>query len=222
MVSTLRLLVLLSGTTLLVIAIVYLLLAGALAIFTIPVAAIVIAIGLKLTPSPKVTGGQVPGGASPLIVDRAVLGASIYQLFFFDTRLILKRLATAKTTIFSLVLLSLAGFVIDNGLIGALAGIAAGYSIQEYKIHAGRVKSPVSDTTLKIGPNDVEVPYDELEKVEFDGNRLVLFSKRGITRLGMSRGYAAVMAPTLTTLFQSKFRKTWSVHSTDASRKQDN
>jgi len=216
----LRLLVLLSGGALLVIAIAYLLLEEALAVFTIPVAAIVILIGLILAPSPKVTGGNLLGDG-PLIVDRAVLGTSIYQLFFFDTRLILKRLATAKTTIFTVLVLSLAGLVIDR-LIGALAGVAVGYAMQEYTTQSAREKPPVSNSTLKIGPNDVEVPYDELEKVVLDGNKLVLFSKRGITRLGMSRGYATVMAPTLTTLFQNKFTKTGSVHSTDASRKQNN
>jgi len=220
-VSTLRILVLLSGVALLVIAIAYFLLLERQALFTIPVAAIVIVIGLKLAPSPNVTSGQVLGGAGPLIVDRAVLGASIYQLFFFDTRLILKRLASAKTTIFSVALLAIAGFGIDR-LIGALAGIAAGYAMQEYTTQSGRVKPPVSDSTLKIGPNDVEVPYDELDKVELDGNKLVLFSKRGITRLGMSRGYGAVMSPRLMTIFQKKFKNTESVHSTDASRKQDN
>ena len=214
-------LVLLSGAALLVIAVAYLLLTQAVAPFTIPVAAIVIAIGLKLAPSPKVTGGQLLGGG-PLIVDRAVLGVSIYQLFFFDTRLILKRLATAKTTIFSLVLLSITGLFVDGGFIGALSGIALGYAIQEYTTQYARVKPPVSNSTLKIGPNDVEVPYDDLEKVMFARNKLVLFSKRGITRLGMPRGYAAVMAPTLTRLFRNKFTKTESVHSTDTSSKQDN
>src|SRR5437899_9779035 len=111
--NTLRMLVLLSGAALLVIAVTYLLLTQALAPFTIPVAAIVIAIGLKLAPSPKVTGGQLLGGG-PLIVDRAVLGVSIYQLFFFDTRLILKRLATAKTTICTVLVLSLAGLDIER------------------------------------------------------------------------------------------------------------
>jgi len=213
-------LVLLSGAALLVIAVTYLLLTQALAPFTIPVAAIVIAIGLKLAPSPKVTGGQLLGGG-PLVVDRAVLGLSIYQLFFFDTKLILKRLATAKTTIFSLVLLSISGLFIDGGFIGALSGVTLGYAIQEYTTQAARVKPPVSNNTLKIGPNDVEVPYDDLEKVMFHGNKLVLFSKRGITRLGMSRGYPAVMAPTLTTILRNKFAKTESVHSTDTSSKQD-
>ena len=221
MVSTLRILVLLSGVALLVIPIAIILYTGALFVFTIPVAVMVIAIGLKLAPSPKVTDEQVLGLAGPLVIDRAVLGASIYQLFFFDTRLILKRLATAKTTIFSVVLLAIAGLVLDR-LIGALAGVAAGYAIQEYTTQSRRVKPPVSNSTLKTGPNDVEVPYEELEKVELDGNRLVLFSKRGITRLGMSRGYGSVMAPRLQTIFQKKFRNTKSVHSTDASRKQDN
>ena len=216
-----RLLVVLSGAALLVIEVAFFLLTEALALFAIPVSAIVIIIGLKLSRRPKVTGGQVPGDSSPLIVDRAVLGASIYQLFFFDTRLIMKRLATAKTTIFSMLLLAIAGLVI-NSLIGALAGIAAGYAMQEYATQAGRVKPPVNDSSFRVGPNDVEVPYDELEKVQLEGNKLVLFSKRGITRLGMSRGYGAVMAPTLTTLFKNKFKEADSVHSTDASRKQDN
>jgi len=205
--STLRMLVLLPGAALLVVAILYLLLEEALPVFTIPVTAIVIIIGIKLSPSPKISGGKAPTGPDPLIVDRAILGASIYQLFFFDTRLVLKRLATAKTTIFSLVLLAFAGFLIDD-LIGALAGVTAGYAIQEYTAQARRVKSPVTNSSLKVGPNDVEVPYDDLEKVELDGNKLVLFSKRGITRLGMSRGYGAAIAPRLTTIFQKKFKET--------------
>ncbi len=211
-----RKLVLLSGAALLA----YLLLIQTLAPFTTPVAVIVIAIGLKLPPSPRVTGGQVLGGRR-IVINQTVLGVSIYQLFFFDTKLVLKRLATAKTTIFSLVLLSITGLFVDGGFIGALAGVALGYALQEYTTQSARVKPPVSNT-LKFGPNDIEVPYDDLEKVMLDGNKLVLFSKRGITRLGMSRGYPAVMAPTLTILFRNKFAKTGSVHSADASRKQDN
>jgi len=219
--GTLRILVLLSGTALFVLAVAFLLSTGGIAVFTIPVSAIVVVIGLKLSPSPRVTGGQAPSGSDPLIVDRAVLGASIYQLFFFDTRLVLKRLATARTTILALLLFAIAGLLIDRGLIGALAGVAAGYAMQEYKTQAGRLKPPVNNNSFKVGPNDVEVSYDELEKVELDGNRLVLFSKRGITRLGMSRGYGSIMAPTLMVLLHKKFKGTELVHSADASRKQD-
>ncbi len=216
-----RRLVLISGAALLATAATYLILTGAVTVFTIPVAVIVIIIGLKLAPPPRVTGGQVTG-SGPLIVDRAVLGASIYQIFFFDTRLILKRLATAKTTIFSVVLLAIAGFLLGDRLIGALAGVAAGYAMQEYTVQSSRVKPPVSDSTIKVGSNDVVVPYDDLEKVQLDGNRLVLSSKRGITRLGLSRGYGRVMAPTLMTIFQKKFADDGSIHPSDTSRKQDN
>jgi hypothetical protein len=204
---------------LIVIAAAYLFLVQAIAIFTIPAGAIIVILGLIVSPRTGVTGkGQ--GGASPMVVDRAILGASIYQLFFFDTRLILKRLATSRTTILAIVALAVAGFTIDR-LIGALAGVAAGYAIQEFTTQSNRLKGSVSNTNFKLGNGDIEVPYSELEKVQLNKNKLVLYSKRGITRIGLPRGYEAGMSPDFRLLFPGKFKDEELVHSANASREQN-
>ncbi len=214
-----RTIIVLSGAGLIVIAAAYLLLAQAIAIFTFPVGAIILILGLMVSPGTGVTSkGQ--GGAGPLVVDRAILGASIYQLFFFETRLILKRLATSRTTILTIVALAVAGFTVDR-LIGALAGIAAGYAIQEFTTQTNRLKGPVSSNNFKLGNGDIEVPYSELEKVQLIKNKLVLYSKRGITRIGLPRGDEGRISPDLKTLFQEKFQNEESVHSANASRKED-
>ena len=199
-----RLVIMLSGAILMAVGVAFLILAQEVAIFTIPVSAIVIILGATISPPMGIMTQKGQGSAS-LIVDRANLGLSIYELFFFDTRLILKRIATAKTTIFSIVLLAIAGFVIDR-LIGALSGVAAGYALQEFTAQTNRPKSPVNNNNFKLGIGDIEVPYDELDKVMVDNNRLVLFSKRGITKIGLPRGYGAEVSSRLRPIFQGKFK----------------
>ena len=215
-----RIIILLSGAGLLAIAIALLLFTEGLAVFTIPVSAIVIILGLIISHPTRITSGNGQPGSPPMVVDRGILGTSIYQIFFFETRLILKRIATAKTTVFSIAILAVAGLVLDR-LIGALAGVAAGYAIQEFTSQNNRLKSTVNNSSFKLGIGDIEVPYDNLEKVQIDKNKLVLFSKRGITKISMPRGYGAEVSPRLAPLFPGKFKKAGSVHSPDASRKQD-
>src|SRR5262249_20344565 len=80
---------------------------------------------------------------------------------------------------------------------------------------------PLTNDGFKLRPGDVEVPYTELEKVQIVKNRLVLYSKRGITKLGLSRGHSTKLAPYLRTLLQEKFVNDDSFHAPDTSSKKD-
>ena len=200
-----RLFIVLSGAALIAIAVAYLILIQAVAVFTFPVGAIVIILGVMISPPTRVTSQKGQGSAS-LVVDRAHLGFTIYELLFFDTRLVLKRLATANTTFFSIIVLAIAGFAVGDKLIGALAGVAAGYALQEFTAQNRRPRSPVNDSGFKLGNGDIEISYAELDKVRVEKNRLVLHSKRGFTKIGLPRGYGAEVSSKLRPIFQGKFK----------------
>ncbi len=119
-------------------------------IFSIVVSAIVIVLGVLTVSRTGVTIDPNQTKPAVMTVDRGVFGANVYELFFLDTRLVMKRLVTARTTIFSYVILALTGFVIEL-LLGALAGIALGYALQEFTSQRNRLKIAKTNSLSTLG-----------------------------------------------------------------------
>ncbi len=181
----------------------------------------IIVLGLQIS---RPAGVTVNGGQSKparMLVDRAVLGASIYQIVFLDTSLILKRLASSRTTILSVLILALGGLFVDNGFLGALAGGVGGYAVQEYSTQRNRRRNLKNNTLTTLGPGDLQIPYDDLKEVSLRKNKLLLGSKGGLARISLPKRYASEMGPKLQAIFQGKYKGEGSLHPAEASREQD-
>ncbi len=214
-----RIIIVLSGVGLLALASYYLLL-QLIADFTFPMGTIIIGLGLLIYRPAGVTVNGDQAKAARMLVDRAVLGASIYQIVFFDTKLILKRLASSRTTILSVLVLALAGLFVD-GYLGALAGGAGGYAVQEYATQRNRRRNLKNNTLTTLGRGDLQIPYEDLKEVRLRKNKLLLEGKNGLARISLPKRYASEMGPKLQAIFQGKYKGEGSLHPAEASREQD-
>ncbi len=207
-----------SGAALLAVASFYLL-SGLVAIFTFPMGGIVLVFGLLSSASAGVIDDIEKVSPAKILVDRAVLGASIYLLAFLDTRLVLKRLVSSKTTIFFVLILALVGLFVD-GLIGILAGGAGGYAVQEYTTQRNRSRILRGKQTTILAPGDLELPYEGLKQVSLYKNRLLLTTSGGVVRIRLPRGYSQKMSSKLEKVLPGKYVSSDSVDSAKASSEQ--
>ncbi len=174
-------------------------------LFLIPIGAITITLGI-LTPRPfGVVVRSSKESAPKLVVDKGVLRASIYMLAFLDTGLVLKRIASSKTTIISVLILALSGLVIDL-LPGGLGGALGGYAIQEFTTQRSRERIIKENTLSPSGPGDLEFPYQQIREVLLEKNRVQLSGKDLAIRISLPRGYALRIAPKLEEIFPGKYR----------------
>ncbi len=155
-----------------------------------------------------------------MTVDKGVLGGSIYQLIFFDAKLVLKRLVTSKTTILSFVILAFAGFLVEE-LIGALAGMGVGYALQEYTTQRSRARILARNSFATLSYGDLEFQYKDVNEVILYKNRLYLIERNRRVRISIPKAYVPKMGPRLGSLFPGKFKSEVSVRSSNASREQD-
>ena len=192
---------------------------GSPLIFVITIGFLTIILGLRTPAAPGVS--VEPSGSQRwrMLVDKGVMRASIYTLVFFDRRLVLKRLASSKTTILSVLILALAGLFLDY-LLGALGGAFGGYALQEYTTYRNRQRLTRENNLSSIGNGDLEFLYDQIREVRLEKNRILIVGKDLLARLALSRGYAASMLPILKNLFHAKLKVGKSLVS-DASDKEN-
>lgn len=139
-----------------------------------------------------------------LLVDKGIVRTSIYQLAFFDTRLIMKKLSSVKVTVILALALFLVGLLLD-GLIGGLSGGLTGYSIQEHLTQRKRDRIRKQNTVSTVGRGDLEFGYDDLDKVHLRSSSLQLFFQNGIVRVSLPRGYANKMRSSLESILPDKY-----------------
>src|SRR5437899_4678558 len=89
-------------------------------LFSIPISILNIILGLVTGTSPGLEI-QPESANIRLVIDRGVVRASIYQLVFMDSKLVLKRLSSASVTVILALVLALVGFGFLF-IIGALMG----------------------------------------------------------------------------------------------------
>lgn len=139
-----------------------------------------------------------------LLVDKGIVRTSVYQLAFFDTRLIMKKLSSVKVTVILALALFLVGLLLD-GLIGGLSGGLTGYSIQEHLTQRKRDRIRKQNTVSTVGRGDLEFGYDDLDKVSLRSSSLQLFFQNGIVRVSLPRGFANKMRASLESILPDKY-----------------
>ncbi|HEX4921748.1 MAG TPA: hypothetical protein VFV92_13540 [Candidatus Bathyarchaeia archaeon] len=204
-----RLSMLIAGTAILLVS--FLLLQTALSdsdyliptIFGFSMAGVNLAFGLVTRKSGGVSVAENLSGPVKMSVDKGVMGSAIYLMAFSDKKLVLKRLASARITLFIVLLLAVLGFAIVTILGAAIGGLTA-FSVQEFVTQRRRnvvEKGNVLDGSQR---GDLEFQYSDMEKVELGRNRLRLYFSDRIMRIVISRRYPDKMRPALIKILGSK------------------
>ncbi len=155
---------------------------------------------------------EASGGAL-LVVDKGVVGTSIYQLAFFDGKLVMKKLASFRITIILALVLAVMGFIAETAPIGVLSGGLTGYSMQEYFTQKNRDRIVKPNLTTPTSKSDLEIQYSELDKAHIRGSSLYLFLEKGAVRVSLPRGYAAKIRTELETILDDKYEESPSPNS---------
>ena len=175
-------------------------------LFTVPIGLLNIFLGGITPKSPGITLPAEPSSSIRLVVDKGVVGSNTYELVFLGGKLILKRLSSAALTIVTPLILTIGGFLLASNLIGAIIGGMTGISLQEYLTQRRRDRIKAADQLASTGPRDLEVRYDQLEKVEVTRSRVYLILKDRVIRVNISRRYSKRIGPVLESILTSKFQ----------------
>jgi hypothetical protein len=188
-------------------------------LFSLPLAVLNIILG-TVTKTPPGLEVQPQADGIKLVIDRGVVRASIYQLVFTDSKLVLKRLSSANVTIILPLMLAVVGFLFLF-IIGALIGGITGFSLQEFLTQRMRNKIDDEGALTALGPSDIEVRYDDLSEVRLRKNRLFLLSETSPFAASLPRRYSERISPVLAKIFGSKFRTEESLGAAEAAEKED-
>src|SRR6267143_3672273 len=127
-------------------------------LFSIPISILNIILGL-ITRTPPGFEIQPESANIRLVIDRGVVRASIYQLVFLNSKLILKRLSSVTVTVILAFVLAVVGLEV-LGIIGALMGGITGFSLQEFLTQRVRNKMGDEMHLFFIGTTATEIKYD--------------------------------------------------------------
>src|SRR5216684_3346160 len=155
--------ILVVGVTLLALALLFGISFPAGLLFSIPISILNIILGL-ITRAPPGLEIQPESAGVRLVVDRGVVRASIYQLVFLNSKLILKRLSSVSVTVILALLLAVVGLTV-LGIVGALMGGITGFSLQEFLTQRMRNKMGSEMQLTSIGKSDIEIEYNDLLEV---------------------------------------------------------
>jgi len=194
--------ILYSGFALLILALVF----GSYPIglfFGLPMSGLNILLGVVTRQSQGVE--TQPGSRDvKLLVDRAVVRASIYQFVFTDSKLVMKRLASIMVTVILALTLAVLGLEILS-IIGALMGGITGYSLQEFLTQRTRNKIESGNALTTTGGNDTEIDYADITQIRLVKSRLYLTTQNRTIIASFPGGYSQRMHPILSSIFRSKF-----------------
>ncbi len=144
-------------------------------------------------------GVSVPSNSQDpvkMIVDRGVIGSTVYLLAFSNTKIVLKRLTSGSVTVLSVVILAIAGLYIAF-LIGAAVGGITAFSLQEFLTQRKRNATEKTNLLDASGKGDMEFVYDNVQRVQLTRARLRLHFKDGILGIVISRKYPEKIWPVL-------------------------
>src|SRR2546428_10164301 len=131
--------------------------------FSIPISVLNIILGL-VTRTPPGLEIQPESANIRLVIDRGVVRASIYQLVFLNSKLILKRLSSVMVTVILALVLAIVGLEV-LGVVGALMGGITGFSLQEFLTQRMRNKIGSEMQLTSVGESDIKIEYDDLVEV---------------------------------------------------------
>src|SRR5713101_9426986 len=188
-------------------------------LFSIPISLLNIILGL-ITRTPPGLEIQPESNNIRLVIDRGVIRASIYQLVFLNSKLILKRLSAVTVTVILAFVLAIVGLEV-LGIVGALMGGITGFSLQEYLTQRMRNKMGSEMQLTSIGKSDIEIAYDDLLEVRLVKSRLYLITETSSLSASFPRGYSRKIEPLLANIFESKFTTEESVRAAEAAEKEN-
>lgn len=131
-----------------------------------------------------------------MIVDRGVIGSTIYVMTFSEAKLVLKKLTSGSVTIMAVLLFALVGFFVGF-IIGAAVGGITAFSLQEFLTQRRRDTAIRGDLLTPSSKGDMEFVYADLDRIQLTRARLRLFLKNGILGIVISRKYPEKMWPVL-------------------------
>ncbi len=188
-------------------------------LFSIPMSVLNIILGL-ITKTSLGLEIQPESNNIRLVIDRGVVRASIYQLVFLNSKLILKRLSSVMVTVILAFVLAVVGLEV-LGIVGALMGGITGFSLQEYLTQRMRNKIGSQMQLTSVVKGDIEIDYDDLLEVRLLKSRLYLISESSTLSASFPRGYSGKIKPMLANLFESKFRDEESLRAAEAAEKEN-
>jgi hypothetical protein len=154
-----------------------------------------------------------------MVVDRGVVGSTIYVLVFSDKKVVLKKLTSGSVTILAVIAFALAGLLLANYIGAALGGITA-FSLQEFLTQRRR-NATKKGNLLSVSRGDLAFEYDDMKRMELTKSRLRLYLQNGIMGIVISRKQSATMLPVLEKVAPSLFREKRLVASRNASEKKN-
>ncbi len=211
--------ILVAGVTLLALALLFGISYPAGLLFSIPISILNIVLGV-VTRTPPGLEVQPESNNIRLVIDRGVIRASIYQLVFLNSKLILKRLSSVMVTVILALVLAVVGFGFLF-IVGALMGGITGFSLQEYLTQRMRNKIGTEMQLTSLGQGDIEIDYNDLLEVRLAKSRLYLISENSTLSASFPRGYSGKIKPMLANIFESKFTTEESLRAAEAAEKED-
>jgi len=166
------------------------------AIFALPLGGLTLGLGVVTR---KAGGVSIPSNSQDpirMVVDRGVVGSTIYLMTFSNSKLVLKRLTSGSVTILAVVVLAVLGLLFA-GFIGAAIGGITAFSLQEFLTQRRRDDVEKGNLLSTAGRGDLEFAYDDLEGIQLAKSRLRLHLANGIMGIVISRKYPAKMLPVL-------------------------
>src|SRR5438094_2354944 len=211
--------ILVAGITLLALALLFGVSDSTGLFFSIPISILNIILGLITRASP---GSEIqPESANiRLLIDRGVVRASIYQLVFLNSKLILKRLSSVMVTVILAFVLAVVGLTFLF-IVGALMGGITGFSLQEFLTQRMRNKIGSEMQLTSVGKSDIEIEYDDILEVRLVKSRLYLIAGNKSLSASFPRGYSRKMKPMLENIFDSRFTSEESIRAAEAAEKEN-
>ncbi len=188
-------------------------------LFSVPISVLNIILGL-ITRTPPGFEIQPESNNIRLVIDRGVVRASIYQLVFLNSKLIFKRLSSVMVTVILAFILAVVGLEV-LGIVGALMGGIAGFSLQEFLTQRIRNKIGTEMQLTSLGKNDIEIDYNDLLEVRLAKSRLYLISENNTLSASFPKGYSRKIKPMLADLFETKFTDEESLRAAEAAEKEN-
>jgi hypothetical protein len=148
--------------------------------------------------TPKSMGIFVPAnqqGPLKLAIDKGVIRTNIYIVAFSENKVVLRKLSSANLTVATALILAILGAFLA-GAFGVVAGGITAFSIQELVTQKRRdaMKENLLDAS---SDNDLQYPYDELEQIQLQGNRILIHLKDRVVRIAISRKFPGILGPVL-------------------------
>lgn len=165
-----------------------------------------IGLGFLTAKSEGVTVPSSPQDPIKMVVDRGVIGSTIYLMAFSNKKLVLRRLTSGGITVLMVAVLAIAGYI-SAYLIGGIAGGLTAFSLQEFLTQRKRTNTKKGNLLAASAKGDLEFDYDDIERVAVTRSRLRLYLEKGVLAIVISRKYPEQMWPILQRIMPSKTRE---------------